>query len=195
MTTVPSKKELTHERIVRTASQAIRRCGYDGVSVADIMKEAGLTHGGFYAHFASRDALLAEAAMQAGVESVANLQIVADTARARGQDPLAAVIDAYLSRPHVAALELGCPIAALGSEMHRQAPEVRAAATAHIKQMGALLQDLLPAGAPKGEGLALAGALIGNLLLARAVDEPKAASQVLGAARAFLQARLGTDRT
>ncbi len=195
MSTQPNKKELTHERIVRTASQAIRRSGYTGVSVADIMKEAGLTHGGFYAHFASRDALLAEAAAQAGIESVANLQTVAGTARARGQDPLAAVIDAYLSKPHVAALELGCPVAALGSEMHRQAPEVRAAATAHIKQMGALLQGLLPAGSPKGEGLALAGALIGNLLLARAVDEPQIASQMLGAARAFLHARLGTARS
>ncbi len=189
MATQPSKKELTHERIVRTASQIIRRSGYAGVSVADIMKEAGLTHGGFYAHFESRDALLAEAAAQAGSDSVANLTLVVDAARAKGQDPLAAVIDAYLSKRHVAALDLGCPVAALGSEMHRQAPEVRAAATAHIKDMAALIQSLLPPGAPKGEGMAIAGALIGNLLVARAVDDPIWSQHALSAARTYLHER------
>ena len=67
-----SKKEHTRERIIRAAARAIRKHGYEGVGVADVMKEAGLTHGGFYAHFASRDALLAQAAEQAGVESVEN---------------------------------------------------------------------------------------------------------------------------
>ena len=64
------RKEITHERIVEVAARAIRRSGYDGTGVADIMKEAGLTHGGFYAHFASREALLAEAADRAGAETV-----------------------------------------------------------------------------------------------------------------------------
>lgn len=187
----PTKKELTHERIVRTASQIIRRSGYAGVSVADIMKEAGLTHGGFYAHFESRDALLAEAAAQAGADSVSNLALVVEAARAKGLDPLTAVIDAYLSKRHVAALDLGCPVAALGSEMHRQAPEVRAAATAHIKDMAALIQTLLPADAPKSEGMAIAGALIGNLLLARAVDDPAWSNQALSAGRAWLHKQVG----
>ena len=62
-------KEETHERIVAVAARAIRRSGYDGTGVADIMKEAGLTHGGFYSHFASREAMLAEAADRAGAES------------------------------------------------------------------------------------------------------------------------------
>src|SRR6266496_3897353 len=67
MTTVKagSKKEETRERILRAAARAIRKHGYEGVGVADVMKEAGLTHGGFYAHFESRDALLAAAADQA----------------------------------------------------------------------------------------------------------------------------------
>ncbi|OEZ87162.1 DNA-binding transcriptional repressor AcrR [Janthinobacterium sp. HH104] len=64
-----SRKEATHERIVEVATRAIRRSGYAGTGVADIMKEAGLTHGGFYAHFASRDALLAEAGDRAGAEA------------------------------------------------------------------------------------------------------------------------------
>src|SRR5437762_13885168 len=78
--TAGRRKEFTHERIVEAAARAIRRSGYDGTSVADIMKEAGLTHGGFYAHFASREAMLAEAADRAGAEAVAAAARVAATA-------------------------------------------------------------------------------------------------------------------
>src|SRR2546430_16223991 len=72
-------KELTHERIVEAAARAIRRSGYDGTSVANIMKEVGLTHGGFYAHFASREAMLAEDADRSGAETVAASARVATT--------------------------------------------------------------------------------------------------------------------
>src|SRR5947209_2231364 len=111
-------KEATHERIVETAARAIRRSGYNGTSVADIMKEAGLTHGGFYAHFASREAMLAEAADRAGAESVALSARVAATVQP--QQALRALLRAYLSKEHVQNAEIGCPIAALGSEMPRQ---------------------------------------------------------------------------
>src|SRR5512140_2052428 len=119
----PSRKEAAHERIVSAAARAIRRSGYDGTGVADIMKEAGLTHGGFYAHFASRETLLAEAADRAGAEAVG---LSADIAAAAppGQS-LQALMRAYLSPQHLEGVEDGCPVAALGSEMHRQAPEVR----------------------------------------------------------------------
>src|SRR2546430_16223289 len=112
-------KELTHERIVEAAARAIRRSGYDGSGVADIMKEVGLTHGGFYAHFASREAMLAEAADRAGAESVATLTRVA--AAAPPQEALRSMIRAYLSKEHVEDAETGCPVAALGSEAPRPA--------------------------------------------------------------------------
>ena len=87
--TAPSRKEATHERIVEVAARAIRRKGYDGAGVADVMNEAGLTHGGFYAHFASREAMLAEAADRAGAETVAALsRIAAAAAPAPGRSPL-----------------------------------------------------------------------------------------------------------
>src|SRR3954466_2418492 len=114
----PSSKEVTHERIVDAAARAIRRSGYDGTGVADIMQEAGLTHGGFYAHFASRDALLAEAGDRAGAESVGVAAGIAASAPA-GQ-ALQAMMQAYLSPQHLAAIENGCPVTALGSEMPRQ---------------------------------------------------------------------------
>ena len=152
------RKEVTHERIVEVAARAIRRSGYDGTGVADIMKEAGLTHGGFYAHFDSRDALLAEAGDRAGAESVALAARVA--AAAPAGHAVQAMMQAYLSPQHIAAIETGCPVSALGSEMPRQAPEVRRAATIHIKEMIDLFARQLPdwgqaAGAPAGNGAGL----------------------------------------
>jgi TetR/AcrR family transcriptional repressor of nem operon len=172
--TASSRKEVTHERIVEVASRAIRRTGYDGTGVADIMKEAGLTHGGFYAHFESRDALLAEAGDYAGAESVALAARVA-AAAPPGQEVLA-MMQAYLSPEHIAAIETGCPVSALGSEMPRQAPEVRRAATMHIKEMIDVFARQMPDwGQPQAheQAMALVCALVGTTMMARAVDDPK----------------------
>lgn len=177
-----SAKEATHERIVETAARAIRRSGYDGTSVADIMKEAGLTHGGFYAHFASREAMLAEAADRAGAESVAISARVAATVPP--EEALQALLRAYLSKEHVKNAESGCPIAALGSEMPRQAPEVRRAATRHIKEMIDVVARQLPDwGQPSAHQHALVSVAtaVGTLLLARAVDDPKLSDALLQA--------------
>lgn len=171
---VKSRKEATHERILEVAARVIRRSGYDGTGVADIMKEAGLTHGGFYAHFASRDALLAEAGDRAGAESVALAARVA--AAAPPGQALQAMMHAYLAPEHIAATETGCPVSALGSEMPRQAPEVRRAATLHIKEMIDLFARQLPDwGQPQAHerAMALVCALIGTTMVARAVDDPK----------------------
>src|SRR5436189_4740892 len=99
-------KEATHERIVEAAGRAIRRSGYNGTGVADIMKDAGLTHGGFYAHFPSREAMLAEAADRAGGESVATMERIAATSSP--QRALEAMMQAYLSKAHVEGIETGC---------------------------------------------------------------------------------------
>ncbi|WP_395406853.1 TetR/AcrR family transcriptional regulator [Pseudoduganella sp. UC29_106] len=178
-----SRKEETHERIVEVASRAIRRSGYGGTGVADIMKEAGLTHGGFYAHFESRDALLAEAGDRAGAESVAMAARVA--AAAPHGKALQAMMQAYLSPDHIEAIETGCPVSALGSEMPRQAPEVRRAATIHIKEMIDLFARQLPDwGQPQAheQAMALVCALIGTTMVARAVDDPKLSEALCAAA-------------
>src|SRR5437868_14094169 len=127
------RKDATHERIVEAAARAIRRSGYGGTGVADVMKDAGLTHGGFYAHFASREAMLAEAADRAGAEGVAAASRIAGTA-APGRG-LQTLLRAYLSKTHVENTETGCAVAALGSETPRQATKVRRAATHRIKEM------------------------------------------------------------
>src|SRR5258705_3345549 len=92
-------KDATHERIVAMAARAIRRSGYDGTGVADIMKDAGLTHGAFYAHFASREAMLAEAAGRACAESAAAAADV--VAGVPPQPALASMLSAYLFPRHV----------------------------------------------------------------------------------------------
>jgi TetR/AcrR family transcriptional repressor of nem operon len=170
----PSRKEATHERIVETAARAIRRSGYGGTGVADIMKEAGLTHGGFYAHFDSREAMLAEAADRAGANGMDVLARVAATAPPK--KAVEAMLRAYLSKEHVEGMESGCAIAALGSEMPRQAPKVRRAATRRIKEMIDLVARQSPDWGQPGaheRALVTVATALGTLVLARAVDDPK----------------------
>jgi len=176
-------KEATHERIVEVAARAIRRSGYNGTGVADIMKEAGLTHGGFYAHFPSREAMLAEAADRAGAETVAASTRIA--AAAPPEQALQSLLRAYLSKAHVEGVERGCPIAALGSEMPRQSPEVRRAATRRIKEMIDVVARQSPEWGQSGaheRALVTAATMVGTLLLARAVDDPKLSDALLKAA-------------
>lgn len=166
-------KEASHERIVDAASRAIRRSGYDGTGVADIMKEAGLTHGAFYAHFASREAMLAEAADRAGAES--NAFAASVIAAVPPDQALQALMQVYLSKEHLESIETGCPISALGSEMPRQSPEVRSAATRRIKEMIDLIARQLPDwGQPAAHERALVtvATMVGTLMLARAVNDP-----------------------
>jgi AcrR family transcriptional regulator len=176
-------KDASHERIVSAAARAIRRSGYDGTGVADIMKEAGLTHGAFYAHFASREAMLAEAAQRACAESAAAAaDVVASTPP---KSALASMLRAYLSREHLEQAEMGCPLAALGSETPRQAPEVRRVTTRHIKEMIDLVarqsSDWGQPGAHE-QALVTIATMVGALLLARAVDEPALSDRLLKAA-------------
>lgn len=166
-----NRKETTHKRIVETAARAIRRSGYDGTGVADIMKEAGLTHGGFYAHFSSRDAMLAEAADLAGADTLAIAENI--FAEAPQDQALFALMNAYLSNEHMANIESGCALAALGSEMPRQAPEVRKASTRRIKEMISLIESRLTGPDAHEKALLAISTMVGTLLLARAVDEPE----------------------
>ncbi|MCU6434302.1 TetR/AcrR family transcriptional regulator [Undibacterium sp. Jales W-56] len=165
-------KEASHERIVDVAARAIRRSGYDGTGVADIMKEAGLTHGAFYAHFSSREAMLVEAVERAGAQ--ANAVAASVVAAVPPAQSLQALLCAYLSKEHLDGIETGCPISALGSEMPRQSPEVRRAATRRIKEMIDLIARQMPDwGQPSAHERALVtvATMVGTLMLARAVDD------------------------
>ena len=188
MSLEPTRKQLTHDRIVDVAAAAIRRSGYAGVGVADIMKEAGLTHGGFYAHFESRNQLLAEAVDRAGSQSMERLRKVTD--RAAPEDALRAFVDAYLSDAHVAAPQDGCTLAALGTETPRQAPEVRQVCARRLKDMVDLVERQLPAwGAPgqHDKALAILSCMVGAMVLARASGDECVSKDVRQAAKALIE--------
>lgn len=176
---VQSRKEASHERILDAAARAIRRHGYAGAGVADIMKEAGLTHGGFYAHFDSRDAMLAEAADRSGAQSVGTLAELAD--EAPPEQAFAVLAKAYLSTTHRERVDLGCPVAALGSEMPRQAAEVREAATQRMRDMIDLVQRHVK-GQDRTQALSSTATMVGALIMARAVNDPALSDEVLAAA-------------
>lgn len=170
MSNAASRKELTHDRILDVASRAIRRAGYDGVGLATIMKEAGLTHGGFYAHFASRDALLAEATQRAGRDTGAVLAERLRQAQAKGSSPFAALVQTYLADAQLENTECGCVVAALASEIPRQAEEVADAARARVLGLVELVRRTLPAGSDLAQAQLVASTLVGTLQLARTLQ-------------------------
>lgn len=189
METAPGRKALTHERILETAARAIRRAGFQGVGVADIMKEAGLTHGGFYAHFASRDALLVEALEHAGRQSAQRLDKGGMLRQARGASAFRALVEGYLSDRHLADTEGGCAVAALVSEAPRQAPEVRAAAALRVRGLLDRVRDALPEDAAPDAATAIASQMVGALQLARVLGNNTEGRALLAANRNALLAQ------
>lgn len=194
MDATPSRKQLTHDRILDTAARALRGTGFHGVGVADVMKQAGLTHGGFYAHFASRDALLAEALEHAGADSRARLQKAMAAGEAKGQTRLRALVENYLSDRHLGSPESGCPVAALASEMPRQADAVREAAATRVRSLIALVETVLPDSEPAGTAAIVASQLVGSLQLARMLGDNAQGKRHLAAARRFLLEQFESPR-
>jgi TetR/AcrR family transcriptional regulator, transcriptional repressor for nem operon len=180
-----SRKHETHERIVDVAARAIRRHGYAGVGVADVMREAGLTHGGFYAHFDSRDALLVEALERAGRDSAEVVARAIERRTARGVSAFRALVEAYLSDEHLASLETGCPVAALGCDMPRQSDAVRQQSAVRVRGLVATVRSALPP-AERAAASVVAGTLVGTLQLARAMESAAEGRAVLSAARKAL---------
>lgn len=185
MLLTPTKKELSHARIVDVASRAIRRAGYRGMGVADIMKEAGLTHGGFYAHFDSRDALLVEAMRRAGEENIASLSQAIERRHAKCGSRFCALIETYLHDAHQERSEDGCVIAALLSEMTRQEEAVRDEARQRITAMVALVGSTLPDGGDEDEAGVVTATMLGALQMARAIGG-KAGRNILAQTRQAL---------
>ena len=188
-----SRKQLTHDRILDTAAGVLRHAGFDGVGVADIMKRAGLTHGGFYAHFASRDALLAEALERAGQDSQARLRRSLEKGEEKDGDRFRALVESYLSERHLKSPESGCPVAALASEIPRQSEAVRAAGAARVEALVASVEKTLPPGRTEDAPL-IASQLIGALQMARALGDNTRGRRHLAAARAFLLDQFGSPR-
>ena len=195
MDTAPAgRKQLTHDRILDTAARVLRKSGFGGVGVADIMKRVGLTHGGFYAHFASRDALLAEALARAGQDSQARMQRSVAAGEAKAHSPLRALVEGYLAERHLQSPESGCPVAALVSEMPRQSDAVRAAGAARVASLVAAVQEVLPPGTPAETAGFFASQLVGALQIARALGDNPRGRRHLAASRRFLLEQFDSPR-
>ncbi len=187
-------KSQTHARIIATAAAALRAKGVSGVGVADVMASAGLTHGGFYAHFPSKDDLVAEAVEHAGRQSFAKLAGSVDSASAETR--LHAVIDAYLSPWHLTHPDLGCPVAALGPEVARAGGKMQQNLGRTIRERLDWLRGLIPNGRrTRARDEQVVGALacmLGGVILARTVGEKESVA-LLEACRGFLHRALGED--
>lgn len=169
MSNAPTRKQISHERIVEAASRAIRRAGTRGVGVADMMKEAGLTHGGFYAHFESRDALVTEALRRAGCASTDALKEAVARRTTNGESRFVSLVHAYLSDRHLEHVEDGCVVAALASEMNRLDDDVRAEARHRVTTLIDLVRSALPPGEDPAQAETITATLVGALQLARAI--------------------------
>ncbi len=183
---VAGRKELSHQRIVEAAARTIRRRGYAGVGVADVMKDAGLTHGGFYAHFESRDALLVEAVEHAGRGSAALIARNTEARRGSGESPFRALVESYLADTLLKNVDAGCPVAALCSEMPRQAAPVRRASSARVQALVRYVGRCLPPRVPADRAGVVAATLVGSLQMARAIGGVEQGKALLAAVRASL---------
>jgi len=182
----PSRKEQTHERIVGVAARAIRRAGYHGVGVADIMKEAGLTHGGFYAHFESRDALLIEAMQRAGQDGAVALAEHVAAREAAGESRFRALVEAYLADDQLDDVEGGCIVAALCSEMPRLQGEVREAARRRVLAFVNGVRGALPEGADASLAETIAATMVGTVQMARTLGDQSGRAVLARTRRALL---------
>lgn len=174
-------------RVVEVASALFRERGFNGIGVADLMKEAGLTHGGFYGQFASKDDLAAEACARAMEAMAERWSGPAETPP--GDEALKALLDGYLSPRHRDHSAAGCPIAALGVDVSRQGGAVRGAFTQGLRPFIDRLQRLVPgrsAEAKRKAALATLSGMVGALVLSRAVDDPALSDEILEAARESL---------
>ncbi len=184
-----ARHQQSHERILDAAARAVRRAGMAGVGVAEVMKEAGLTHGGFYAHFASRDALLAEALEHAGNRSNANLRERMRVRMDAGESPLRALVSEYLSGVHMNALEFGCAVAAVSSDMQRAGDGLREVSQSRVRGLARLVEGTLAPGVPPGSAWAIAAGLVGALQMARVLGAEGGGNEVLQACREALLAQ------
>ncbi len=158
-----------HERIVKEASRLFRKRGFENVSVSEVMKAAGLTHGAFYAHFGSKEELQAAAVAYGIKVSLGRMQ--------RSKKNRGSYADRYLSRWHRDNPGDGCTMAALAQEVARSTPELKAAF-----EHG--LQEILPAiGGERKEAIFCVASMIGGVVLARAVQDPRFSEEILKSVR------------
>lgn len=170
-------------RILYVASKLFREKGFDAVSVSEVMKAAGLTHGGFYGHFGSKDDLVAE-----------TVGYVLSNDEDGGGD-LRAYLDDYLAPRHRDNAAIGCPTAGLAADIRHQTPAARAAMTAGLRSQIERMMNALPnidAADRRRAAIGTWAAMVGAVILARAIDDTTLSDEVLEQTRAWIEAAIGS---
>lgn len=185
-------KSETHAKLVRLAGRVLREKGPEKLAVADLMQSAGLTHGGFYAHFKSKDVLLSEALEGVFNESRRKFQRVTEGLPPR--EALARYIDFYVSPAHRDDLSRECPVVALNSDLPRQSRKFRATFDAGMQSLVRCLKDWTEAaGISDSEALAASvlSAMAGAVAVSRTVSDKRLSDELLKSTRESIKARLG----
>jgi TetR/AcrR family transcriptional repressor of nem operon len=177
-------KQETHARIVKKASVRLREKGAHGIGVADLMKEAGLTHGGFYAHFDSREALVIEAFAYAMDRSTERWRKIAE--ETPPEKRLATIVETYLTPLHRDDPGHGCAVPTLGAEIARESPKTRKAFAAKLEQMIDMMADQVldvPRKTARKQAVAALATMIGTLVLSRIAGTGEFSDEILSAGR------------
>ena len=173
-------------RILNVASRLFREKGFEAVGVSEVMKAAGLTHGGFYGHFSSKDDLIAQ--------TIAHVFGADGGVRGAENGDLDAYLDIYLSPLHREGLGEGCPTAALAGDGRRQSPEARAALTEGLRsQVDRITRAISTSGAESARRQAVGtwASMVGALVLSRAIEDPALSDEILSETRAWIDERSG----
>jgi TetR/AcrR family transcriptional repressor of nem operon len=179
----------TRQRIVEVAAREFRANGIQATGVADLMSEAGLSHGGFYRHFDSKDQLVAEACEAGLTTMIGELEEAANGSE--GKDGFRAIVEAYVSSTHRDQPEHGCPLAGLGSELARADEQARAAASRGFDELVELLAKRIgrrQREAARSEAVFALSAMIGAITMSRIITDPDASLSILQDVRRHLEA-------
>jgi TetR/AcrR family transcriptional repressor of nem operon len=189
-------KQETHDRIVKKASVRLREKGAHGIGVADLMKEAGLTHGGFYAHFDSREALVIEAFGYAMDRANERWRKIAE--ETPQEKRLATIIETYLSPTHRDDPGRGCAVPALGAEIARESPKTRKAFAAKLEQMIEMMADQIldvPRRTARKQAMATLATMIGTMVLSRIAGNSEFSDEFLSAGREAVLGRAAAAKS
>ena len=180
------QKAETHEKIVEAAARSFREHGSEGQGLALLMKDVGLTHGGFYRHFKSKEDLYVDAVTR-GFQQTGD-RLLAAAAKAPKGEQLRAIIESYLSMQHLEDPGSGCVLATLAADIARQRPGVRARVNSAMRSYRERLLPFLPGkntSEKTRQFIVLFPAMAGILMTARAISDPAARKEILATARRF----------
>ncbi|WP_258879107.1 TetR/AcrR family transcriptional regulator [Paraburkholderia sp. BL6669N2] len=176
-----AQKAESRQRVLETAARQIREDGIEALGVADCMRRAGLTHGAFYGHFESRDALIVEALEYAVALSEKRIAATLAAANANGsakKEPLRVIAEMFLSEKHIKDPGNGCALCSLAGEARHAAPAVRESLTQYVHKLASRIAQTL-AGDSESLALGIVATIVGAVTLARAVDDPETARSIL----------------